>query len=127
MSIDTVKIQDLMTKHPRMTSREYAELAIKKGLAESIDSDELMVREMQKSVRRIVRESKSEPELAFVSIASKDGEEVYAPAPVCTKSEAQHVLDNYAGLIEGTLQRATKLRDYWNGKPFNYQLKFSWG
>lgn len=122
------KLQSLMTKYPRRTSREYAEMAAKNGLAADIDPQELLVREIQKDVRRIVRESKADDLcFAFVSVANKDGEEVYAPVPVCTKSEAQHVLDDYASRIEGSIERAKKLCDYWNGKPFSYQLKFAWG
>jgi hypothetical protein len=125
--VNAEKLTELMTKHPRKTSREYAEMAAARGMADDIDADELLVREIQKSIRHLVRDSKSDPELAFVSIASKDGEEVYAPAQVCTKAEAQKVLDNYASRIEGTVKRAMKLRDYWNGKPFSYQLRFNWG
>ncbi len=121
------KIQALMSENPRKTSREYAEMAIAQGLADDIDGDELRVREVQKSVRQIASDSKSDPQFAFVSVSKKDGEDVYAPAPVCTKVEAQQVLDNYSSKIEGTVRRASQLCDYWNAKPFNYQLRFNWG
>lgn len=129
--MDIAKLQALMEENPRLPSRRYAEMAAEEGLANDIDGDELRLQEIQKYVRRIARNSKADPQLAIVSFISpnRDGEpeEVYAPAKVCTKIEAQRVLDDYGSRIEGSIKRATQLLDYWNAKPFGYQLTFSWG
>lgn len=125
------KLHALMDENPRLTSRQYAELAVKNGLAEDIDPNELMLREVQKDVRRIVRESKSDPEFAFVSVTEDrtggGAEPVYIPAKACTAKEAQRVLDDYASDVDGLMTRAMRLKDYWNSDPFQYQLTFNIG
>lgn len=128
--MDTGKLYSLMESNPRLTSRQYAELAEKTGLADDIDARELRLREIQKEIRRIVRDSKRDPQMAFVSITEQHGDsvdDIYVPAKACTAKEAQRVLDDYATDIDGTYRRAMAFRDYWNGTPFNYQLQFNWG
>jgi hypothetical protein len=125
------KLLELMRENPRLSSRRYAEMALEQGIVDAVDSKELVLRELQKSVRHAARSSKSDPELAFVSLTADTGdgskEEVYLPAAACTKAEAQRVLDNYGDRVHGLVTRATAFRDYWNDKPFGYQLKIHWG
>jgi hypothetical protein len=125
------QLRELMESHPRLGSREYAELAIEHGIAAQLDANELLLREMQKEVRRIVRETKSDPQLAFVSIseACDDGtvKEVYLPAQVCTKTEAQRVIDKGIARIEGESRNLKSLVEMWNGPGFGYQLSLPWG